>query len=187
MFVVAKILLRWRGDGLLLEFTLTDWWHIFLWHSCCLGSFIGITHILVFHCALIPLGSIQAAGGPGVCSLGAMAGIDLGHQEKGLLKVRAFQEKGWALLGAPSNPWVCHLGALKSQLSDYEVKGKVSFLPVSETLLSGSQNVPKIHVMWDTAHWKLRYAFIAVWAGGWIFLFVWGYISAVETSEGEQL
>lgn len=120
LFAVTKILLSWRRYGLLLEFTLTNC--IFLVAQLLFGvSFTWIAEVLGFHCTSILLGSIQAAG---VCSSGAMAGIDLGHLEKGLLKARAFQEKGWALLGAPSNPWVCHLGAFKSKMSDCRVKCK---------------------------------------------------------------
>lgn len=119
LFVVTKILLSWRGCGLLLEFTLTDCTFscgtVAVW-----GLFYVIADVLGFHCTSIPLGSIRGktgehtARGSGVHSLGAVAEIDLGHQEKGLLKARAFQEKGWALLGSPSNPWICQLEALES-------------------------------------------------------------------------
>lgn len=88
MFVVTKILLKWRGQGLLLEFTLSDC--VFSSDAVALWGLVYMDYRSV---AGSLLGSIPAAGASRVCSSGAVPGIDLGHLEKGLLKAGAFPEK----------------------------------------------------------------------------------------------
>lgn len=63
-----------------------------------------------------------------------------------------------ALLGAPPDPWVCHLEALRSKMSDNQVKCRELFFTYKWHRSQGAKTFLKF--MLGTAWWKCSYVFI---------------------------
>lgn len=77
---------------------------------------------------------------------------------------RHFAGERVALLGAPPDPWVCHIKALKSKLGDNQVKCRELSFPCKWYCSQGAKAFLKF--MLGRAWWKWRYVFITGGEGG---------------------
>lgn len=98
---------------------------------------------------------------------------------------KCFPGERVTLLGAPPDPWFCHVEALRSKMNDNQVKCKDLFFTCKWHCSQGAKTFLKF--MLGTAWWKCRYVFITGGTTNDYFSIFWGSISALETSKGEQL
>lgn len=85
-----------------------------------------------------------------------------------------------ALLGAHPDPWVCHLKALRSKMSDDQVKCREPFFTYKWHCAQGAKTFLKF--MLGTAWWKCRYVFIT----GGALMTMFFYFLRVHFSSGDQ-